>query len=352
MARSRSPSKPLKVALAGAGMISRHHLIAWHALGGRVRLVALCDPDLGRAKARAADFQVSRIYADVEEMFAAETVDALDVAAPRETHAVLIEAAARRGVHVLCQKPLTPTLAEAEALYRRLDGRARVMAHENWRFRPWYRELGRWVAGGELGELRFASLSTLNSCLLPDANGRTPGLERQPFMANESRLVIAEALIHHLDVLRLLCGGLKVVDARTTHDLAEVRGETSATILLETQAGAPVVLQGSMAAPGYLPDDWDRLELIGSEASALLEEGELRLLGKEPHSLSYDAALGYQASFDGAIAHFVDCLASGESFETDISDNLETLSLVEQAYAAAGSHGARAAGQGQDDVRP
>ena len=41
-----------------------------------------------------------------------------------------------------------------------------------------------------------------------------------------------------------------------------------------------------------------------------------------------------KASFDGAIGHFVDCLASGAAFETDVLDNLETLRLVDQAYAA------------------
>jgi predicted dehydrogenase len=43
-------------------------------------------------------------------------------------------------------------------------------------------------------------------------------------------------------------------------------------------------------------------------------------------------------SFDGTIAHFVDCLASGARFETDATDNLETLRLVEHAYWAAGLH--------------
>ena len=49
-------------------------------------------------------------------MLAAEAIDALDVASPRETHAAWVEAAAARGIDVLCQKPMTPTLAEAEAL--------------------------------------------------------------------------------------------------------------------------------------------------------------------------------------------------------------------------------------------
>src|SRR3954447_12208866 len=108
-------SKPLKIALAGAGMISWFHLTAWRNLGERVRVVAICDPDLAKAKDRAAEFSIPRIYDDHEAMFGAEAIDALDVASPRETHAQWVEAAMGRGIDVLCQKPMTPTLAQSEA---------------------------------------------------------------------------------------------------------------------------------------------------------------------------------------------------------------------------------------------
>ena len=61
-------------------------------------------------------------------------LDAVDVAAPREFHAEMVRMAARRGLAVLCQKPLAPTLAEAEALVAEVGGRCRLMVHENWRF--------------------------------------------------------------------------------------------------------------------------------------------------------------------------------------------------------------------------
>ena len=142
-------SKPLKVALAGAGMISWYHLIGWRNLGERVRLVAVCDPDAARAARRAEEFSIPNVYRDADALFAAEAIDALDVASPRQTHAGWVEAAGARGIDVLCQKPLAPTLAEAEALVRRLEGKSRLMVHENWRFRPWYRELKRWIAADE-----------------------------------------------------------------------------------------------------------------------------------------------------------------------------------------------------------
>jgi predicted dehydrogenase len=332
------PPKPLKVAIAGAGRISWFHLVGWRNLGERVRLVAVCDPNAANAARRAEEFSIPHVYRDADAMFAAEDIDALDVITPRETHAAWVDAAAACGIDILCQKPMTPTLAESEALVRRVDGKSRLMAHENWRFRPWYRALKRWIAAGELGELLFARMATISSGLLPDATGRRPLLEREPYTQHVDRLMIAEVLIHHMDVMRFLCGELRVVSARAARTLADVVGETMAIVFLETISGAPVEVTGSMAAPGYPERPPDRLEFIGSKASATFADSELCLLGASPRSQRYDADAGYQASFDGVIAHFVDCLETGAPFETEPADNLETLRLVEHAYWAAGLH--------------
>jgi predicted dehydrogenase len=211
--------------------------------------------------------------------------------------------------------------------------------HENWRFRPWYRAIKRWIEGGEVGEILFGQVAMFTSGMLPDASGASPALVRQPFMAHEPRLMIAESLIHQLDVMRWLIGPLRVVGARALRTQDYVRGETLATILLESAIGAPVVVSGTMVAPGYPARAQDRLELIGRAASVVLDGTALRLQGARHEAISFEHEQGYQASFDGAIAHFVACLRSGTPFETDPIDNLETLRLVEHAYWAAGLHG-------------
>ena len=66
------------------------------------------------------------------------------------------------------------------------------MVHENWRFRPWYRELKRWVDAGELGAINMAQISIMHSGLLPDAEGRRANLERQPFVKTEPRLMLVD----------------------------------------------------------------------------------------------------------------------------------------------------------------
>jgi predicted dehydrogenase len=331
---NRDESGRLRVALVGAGMISEHHLRAWARLPDAV-VVAVVDPDPARRTERARQFEIAYHYPDMEALFAGVAIDALDIASPRDTHAALVRQAAKRGLPVLCQKPLAPTHAEAEALVRDVGSRIRLMVHENWRFRPYYRRMGAWIASGAFGALTSGSISLSTSGLLADAAGRYPALERQPFMRSEARLLVAETLIHHLDVARWLLGPLSVVAARLVRATDAVVGESVATILLETAAGAPLVVSGTLVSPGSPPFGRDRVELVGTRGSIAMENDLLHFRGGSPAEVAYEHAQAYQGCFNAAIAHFVRCLQTGEPFETDAGDNLETLSLVEQVYAAA-----------------
>jgi predicted dehydrogenase len=325
-----------RVALIGGGAISRHHLAAWKRLGNAAQVVAVCDPDLVRARAFADEFGIPSVYADAQTLFANESLDLLDIASPRTTHVFWVDAGAERGLDILCQKPLAPSFAEAEALARQTAGRARLMVHENWRFRPWYRQLKRWLDSGVVGDIVTGSMAMFSSGLVADPAGRRPTFERQPSMRHERRLLIGETLIHHLDVLRWLAGPLRVVAARARRAIPEVDGETAAIILLENSAGIPVVITATTAAPGLPARTQDRLTLVGGNGTAVLDGTHLQFLGPDPRQESYDPDEGYQSSFNEAISHFIECLRSGEDFETDPIDNLQTLRLVEDAYRMSG----------------
>jgi len=171
-----------------------------------------------------------------------------------------------------------------------------------------------------------------NSGLLPDADGRYPSLERQPFFRTERRLLVAETLIHHIDVARWLFGPLRLVAACLLRTSDMVAGETVATILLETEAGAPFVIDGNLTCPGYPLASRDRVELIGDRASVTMRDDHLQLRGGRREEIIYEHSLAYQESFDAAVAHFVGALRTGKPFETSTVDNLETLRLVEAVY--------------------
>ncbi len=150
--------KRLRVAIAGAGMVSRHHLVAWSRCAA-VSVVGIADPDSGRARDRAWEFGVPANFDDTQRMLDVVRPDALDIAAGHEAHAALCEIAAQRGVAILCQKPLAPTLEAAQRIVASVGDRVRLMVHENWRhWRPYYRQAQAWLADGAIGELRHAVL--------------------------------------------------------------------------------------------------------------------------------------------------------------------------------------------------
>lgn len=328
------PDGSLRVGLIGAGMITHFHLIAWAKATG-ARVVAICDPVRASAEARAHEFGIDGIFDSVDAMLDAGGIDAIDIASPRETHVAMIRHAINHGIAAFCQKPLAPTLAEAEAAVAETAGKIPLMVHENWRFRPFFRRVKEWLDSGIVGAPLQYRLTLFSSSLLPDANGRLPALERQPFMRTETRLLVAESLIHQLDVTRWLMGPLDVRAAYIARTCTEVAGETAASVFMETADGRPVLVEGNMTVPGAAPRARDRLKIVCERGVIDLKDGVLTLMGPETRTESFDFDQSYQASFDAAVQHFVDCLASGVPFETDGPDNLATLKLVEDTYAAA-----------------
>jgi predicted dehydrogenase len=297
----------------------------------RARVIAIADPQLEAAHKRAASYDIPAVYNSVEEMVQGEHLDVLDIAAPRELHAPLCRVAARNNVAILCQKPFAPTLAEAEALVTELSG-ARLMVHENWRFRPHYRQILSWLRAGHVGDIRSVLMTVLTSGLLPDGSGALPALVRQPMLAGLERMLLMEVMIHHVDTLRFLLGPLTLESAQLGKSCTEIRGEDRAALLLRSPDGAAISVVGDFMAHGYPPDQVDRLEIFGTEGSIILRGDQLHLNGTSHQTLTLDLAANYSASYRDAIAHFLDRLQDGGPFETAPEDNLETLRIVEAAY--------------------
>jgi D-apiose dehydrogenase len=329
-------NKPLRIGLIGAGMVSRHHLIGWADIADRARVVAVADPTHDNAGRRAAEFGISQVYANAEAMLAAAELDAIDIAAPRQLHAPLVRLAAKKRLPVLCQKPLAPNLQQAIELAAEVKDQTRLMVHENWRFRGYYRDAASWLRAGRIGKTKQAQLTLLTSGVLPGSDGLRPALERQPFMRGEKRMLVAEVLIHHLDTLRMLLGPLQVTAAALSRSYCEMAGEDGAVIQLKAERGGTITIFASFAAHGFPAAQVDRLDILGETGSIRLDGAMLTCVGASPAEQHYDLATEYQGSYNRTIAHFVQALRDNTAFETAAEDNIETLRLVEDCYQLSG----------------
>ena len=101
---------------------------------------------------------------------------------------------------------------------------------------------------------------------------------------------------------------------------------------------------GDFAAHGHPVAQRDRLEILGTAGTILLADDRLRLIRGErtderdaapEENVTIDFATDYDASYLGALTHFLDRLDDGEAFETSAEDNLETLRIVEEIYGIA-----------------
>jgi predicted dehydrogenase len=141
------------------GLKSRTILPVGHAevlkVNPRTELIAGADPDLGRREDFARRWGVSAIYADHKEMLEKERPEIVSIASPPDFHAEHVIDCARAGVKgIFCEKPLTPTLKQADELLRVCDENGVKLAiNHTRRGDPWKRQARKLIETGEIGDL-------------------------------------------------------------------------------------------------------------------------------------------------------------------------------------------------------
>ncbi|MEO8158241.1 MAG: Gfo/Idh/MocA family oxidoreductase [Betaproteobacteria bacterium] len=335
MAKNTSQSGKLRIGFAGAGAISQYHLVGWAEMTD-AQVVAICDLDESKARIKAQAFGIDSVYTDFRAMIEREQLDAVDIVTPVGTHAELTRIAADAGLHVCCQKPLTPTVAEAQELIDYVGERVRFMVHENYRFRPHYVLMNEWLKQGRVGKITQARMTVRCQGMI-EVGGVAPFLlNRQPYLKDFPRLLIFEVLIHNLDAMRVLLGPLEVAAAQVAGINHELKGEDAAVVLLKGAARLTAVLDGNISAPGYGPLPTDRVEIMGTHGTLIFDRDRLYMAGSNDAPVVFDLAKNYQICFSAAVREFVNGIRSGQPFPTDRLDNLETLKLMEASYVAAG----------------
>lgn len=328
----------LRVGVVGAGYFAQFHYDAWARLPG-AELVGLADPDRAKADATAARFDVPAVHDSAEALLDAAAPDLLDIVTPPPSHAALAAAAAARGIAVVCQKPLAPTLAEARALVEGAEAAGvPLIVHENFRFQPWYRHARTLIDAGRLGTPHALAFR-----LRPgDGQGARAYLDRQPYFQTMARFLIHETGVHVVDVFRFLFGEIVAVSARLKRLNPAIAGEDAGYVIFEFASGA-----GGLFDANRLNDHSaeDRRLTMG-EMHAEGSEGVLRLDGdgglwwkphgqaERPEPYAWDRR-GFAGDCVHALnAHVLAHLRAGAPAENTGRAYLRNMEIVEAIYRA------------------
>ncbi|MCL2464269.1 MAG: Gfo/Idh/MocA family oxidoreductase, partial [Micrococcales bacterium] len=156
-------------AFIGLGFIGHVHLDALRRLG--VPVVGLLDVTPERAAAEAASAGIGHVYRDLDELAADPTVDVVHVTSPNYAHAPQALALLRAGKHVVCEKPLAMTVAEAREMVAAATAAGVVTAvgfHN--RFYPMSAQVKAMIADGDAGGVRLVTGHYLQDWLALDTD--------------------------------------------------------------------------------------------------------------------------------------------------------------------------------------
>ncbi len=224
----------IRIAILGAGFMGATHAAGWQALGRRARVTTVCARTAvhGRAVAQAVGAAFST---DLDSVLADPDIDAVDICLPTPLHRSATERALGAGKHVLLEKPIALTLADAEAIARTAAKSDRIfMVALVLRFFAEYAEIARRVRAGELGKPLAASAYRLSA----PADWNTWMLDPA-----QSGGTLVDDLVHDFDQMNVLFGSARRVLARTAP------GQPGHVHAIVSYEAGEALVEGSAAMP-------------------------------------------------------------------------------------------------------
>jgi UDP-N-acetyl-2-amino-2-deoxyglucuronate dehydrogenase len=262
--------------IIGCGWVASSHAWGVRALADDgVRLVAVADQDGARAGELAERFGATRTTPDYRELLADDSIHAVSICLPDHLHREVVIAAAGSGKHILCEKPLSLTVGEADDMLAACERNGVQLGFVmNHRYAPGNILARRAVQSGALGRPLIANVLH-SSGLSGDPRSPSPWRGRRRLSAGG---VLSTQAIHFLDLLLWLGGPASSVQAWT--DLlgsADQDHEDTVGVALRMASGALTTLTATSASP--IMDDFTgtRIELHGTGGYLILDGDELRV---------------------------------------------------------------------------
>ncbi len=321
----------IRVGLLGMGMMGKCHHDTYAKIKG-VRVEAVCDADAEKRKGQIGhdfgeiDVSGYRVYSRAEQLLADPNLDVIDISLPTFLHAKYTIAALRAGKHVICEKPMARSAAEAKSMVAaaRKTGKKLFLAHCI-RFWPSYAKAREIVQSGRYGSVRTARFCRLSGL---------PGWSWKNWLQQSSKsgLCALDLHIHDADFVMYLFGKPKSVLSVA----GGLRPGSLDHIITAYNYGGGRLISAEGAweyASGY---PFSMTFSIAMERATLDMTRDLKLMiypvGGSPKEVKVPAGDGYLHE----LRHFIECIHAGEDSPIIPPESaLNSIQLVEAEIKSA-----------------
>ncbi len=312
-------TKTLKAGVIGTGM-GRYHMEGF-ASHPRCELLAVCDLNELEAEEFAQKYGASHVFADYREMLKLKELDLVGIAVPNFLHAPMTLAALQAGCHVLCEKPMALTVAQAEqmaALARRK--KKRLMIDMSQRFGQAQRTLFDLATKRNVGEVYYAKASWIRRKGTPVLDFPPGGsMGRGPWFVNKKQAgggALFDIGVHLYDLAWWIMGApVPVSVMASTYDLLSQPRFKRAKVFADIDDLASALVKFDNGATMFVEVSWDSHMEPGSYVQIFGTKGGLSWVGGEvkfhhdvkgkPVSEKIDTG---KTKTESAYHHFIDCV--------------------------------------------
>ncbi len=343
----------VKVAVIGTGNISHEHIQAY-LKNPNVELYAFCDINEERLAEMAKTYGVTRTYTDKDVMFRElPELEAVSVCTWNNQHAPCTIAALNAGCHVICEKPMATSAAEAEEMKKAADANGKLlMIGFVRRFGNDARILKDYIDNDFFGEIYYGKATYLRRDGCPGG-----------WFSDKSRSAggpMIDLGVHVIDLTRYLMGNPKPVSVygATFQKLLDrphlkERGfsyrsseadkkhvfdvEDLATALIRYDNGAVISVEASFSL--NMKKDKGDIELFGTKAGCCLNP-ELEIFTEingymTDVDLKAETALSFNGLFANEINHFIDCVQNNVPCKAPAEDGITIMKILDAIYESA-----------------
>lgn len=328
----------LNFALMGCGRIAQRHsdLLGNNQITN-ARLAAVCDVIPGKAGAIGEKFRVPH-YTDIHTLMKKEQIDVVSVLTPSGMHAQHVLELAPYRKHIVVEKPMALTLADADAMIKACDlnGIKLFVVKQN-RFNVPVQKLRQALEANRFGKLVLGTV-------------RVRWCRRQNYYDHDSWRgtwaydggVLANQASHHIDLLEWMMGDVKKVFGRSTTALVKIEAEDTAVVTLQFANGALGIIEATTATR---PKDLEgSISILGEKATVEIGgfavnqikvwsfENEIPEDKEVMEKFSVNPPNVYGFGHKAYLEHIVDCINNKKAGLVEGLEGRKSLELITAIY--------------------